>query len=1296
MGQHNDARGSAAAGELERLFPGDGEMAGRVRAFDWPKTPLGHAESWSPALRTVVRLMLANRLPMLLWWGPRYISIYNDPYRPVLGNKHPWGLGLPVSECWQEIWHVLKPLIDTPFHGGPPTWDQDILLVINRHGFSEETHWLIAYSPVPDESVPGGIGGVLATVHETTEKVLSERRMTALRDLGSRPAEANTAEAACVAAASALAAHGRDIPFALLYLTDAGGKQARLAAATGVAQGQAISPQRIDLDGGTGGWPVSEARRAMQPQVVTDLPGRFGDVPPGPWPDPPTAAVVLPIASTQPHEPVGFLVAGVSSLLRLDDAYRGFLGLVATQIATAVANARAHEEERRRAEALAEFDRAKTAFFSNVSHEFRTPLTLLLGPVEDALADPTEPLPARQRERLETAHRSSLRLLKLVNTLLDFSRIEAGRAQAAYEPTDLAALTAELASNFRSACQRAGLRLVVDCPPLSQPVYVDRDMWEQVVLNLLSNAFKFTFEGEIAVRLRPNGDSVELSVRDTGTGIPAEELPRVFERFHRVAGAPGRTQEGTGIGLTLVQELVKLHGGSVGVESTAGKGSTFTVTIPLGTAHLPADRVGARRTLSPTAVGANAFVEEALRWLPEQETRRSFPGTVGNAPEAFPPEAPAQRPVHDWDTGVAPRRPRVLWADDNADMRRYVHRLLAERYDVEAVADGEAALAAARDRPPDLVLTDVMMPRLDGFGLLQALRAGPATRAIPVILLSARAGEEARVGGLEGGADDYLVKPFSARELLAHVGARLEVARARRAAERWLTHIFDNVMDGLVTCDREWRYTYVNAQAERLLGRPRAELLGKCLWDEFPAVAGTDVERQLRRAAAEGAVCDFEGYNTDWDRWYENRAFPMPDRGLAVHFRDVTDRKRAEEALRRSEARLAEAQEVAHIGSWSWDLRTNEIVWSDEHYRLVGLRPQEAPVTADHAVSYIHPDDHAPVLEAVNRAIRDRRPYEWCLRIVRADGAVRIAQSRGRPVCDEAGRPVRMVGTIQDVTELKQAEAALHRAHDEMETRVRERTAELARANEALQAEVRERRRAEEARTELLRRLATAQEDERRRISRELHDQAGQQLASLTLGLKALRDGGRCPPPDREALERLQKTAEGLGRELHDLALRLRPTALDDLGLHAALHSAVEGWSRATGVEADFPGAGLDGGRLPDEIETALYRVVLEALHNTYKHARARHVSVILEYRYGYALAIVEDDGAGFEAEAVLAHAPAGRLGLLGMRERVALLGGTLEVESTPGTGTTLFARIPVSPSPEGERGGGEGEEDKP
>ncbi|MGH7319393.1 MAG: ATP-binding protein, partial [Candidatus Rokuibacteriota bacterium] len=374
-------------------------------------------------------------------------------------------------------------------------------------------------------------------------------------------------------------------------------------------------------------------------------------------------------------------------------------------------------------------------------------------------ADTTAPLPPTQRERQEVAHRNAMRLLRLVNSLLDFSRIEAGRVDAVYEPVDLAALTADLASVFRSAVERAGLKLIVDCATLGRPVHVDRDMWEKIVLNLLSNAFKFTFEGGITVALRPAEERVELLVRDTGTGIAAEELPHIFERFHRVRSAHGRTHEGTGIGLALVQELVKLHGGTVRVTSELNRGATFTVAIPFGTAHLPADRIGATRTLTSTALGAAPYVEEALRWLPDE---------IAADVAAFS-AAP-----------VSTQGARVLLADDNADMRDYVRRLLSQHWTVEAVGDGQAALEAARARRLDLVLTDVMMPRLDGFALLRALRAEAGTRSIPVILVSARAGEESRVEGLDAGADDYLVKPFSARELLARVNAHLELARVRR------------------------------------------------------------------------------------------------------------------------------------------------------------------------------------------------------------------------------------------------------------------------------------------------------------------------------------------------------------------------------------------------------------------------------------------------------------------------------------------------------------------------------------
>jgi signal transduction histidine kinase len=414
-------------------------------------------------------------------------------------------------------------------------------------------------------------------------------------------------------------------------------------------------------------------------------------------------------------------------------------------------------------EKLGELDVAKTAFFSNVSHEFRTPLTLMLGPLEEALDDADEPLGPRQARRVELARDNALRLLKLVNALLDFSRLEAGRLRAHFAPVDLSTFTLELAGMFESAFAKAGVSYVVECRPLSGPVWVDRDMWEKIVPNLISNAFKFTLSGEVAVRLREDLDEVVFEVADTGSGIPEAELPHIFERFHRVAGSKGRTHEGTGIGLALVRELVESHGGRVSVDSEIGRGSIFRVFIPKGFAHLPQDVVSHTPSDPRIARDAVAHVAEMAGWLADQpvvEVRASAPTT---------PE-----PADDLE------RATVLVVDDNPDLRGYVANLLAPSYRVLAAADGLAALEAIQADLPDVVLSDVMMPRLDGFGLLRALRADPRSSAIPVILLSARAGEESAIQGLDAGSDDYLVKPFSARELIARVRAHVALARARR------------------------------------------------------------------------------------------------------------------------------------------------------------------------------------------------------------------------------------------------------------------------------------------------------------------------------------------------------------------------------------------------------------------------------------------------------------------------------------------------------------------------------------
>lgn len=648
--------------------------------------------------------------------------------------------------------------------------DEALLLFLERSGYREETYHTFSCSPLFGDD--GKTQGHLCVVSEETDRVIGERRLNTLRSLSAELNKANTEEDILNSVTRCLSENKKDLPFTLTYLFVEGGKHARLACQTGIPIGHPAAADLIDCKTDSR-WSLGELMVGKDSVLVEDLGTRFDSLPTGSWDKSPWRALLLPITSQTQDTPAGVLITGLNPYRPLDVSYAGFLNLVSGQIAASIANARAYDAERKRAEALAEIDRAKTAFFSNVSHEFRTPLTLMLGPLQDLLARSQTHLSPTAKEQLALANRNGARLLRLVNTLLDFSRIEAGRVQAIYQATDLAGFTLELASVFRSATEKAGLRLTVNCPPIREPVYVDRDMWEKIVLNLISNAFKFTFDGEIAVSMDRVGDFAELRVRDSGLGIPPEEIPRLFERFYRVPNARGRTHEGTGIGLSLVQELVRVHGGFIRVESTLGKGSTFIVSIPFGQNHLSSGQLGGTRTLTSTATGAKPFVEEALRWLPETSSETE---EIVSDQDLLPVPCPP--------SSEAGFRPRILVADDNADMRHYLARLLSEHYDVETVPDGQAALIAARERSPSLILSDVMMPVMDGLQLLQAIRADESTRRVPIVLLSARAGEESRVEGMDAGADDYLIKPFSARELLARVSARLEIARLQGQGEQ--------------------------------------------------------------------------------------------------------------------------------------------------------------------------------------------------------------------------------------------------------------------------------------------------------------------------------------------------------------------------------------------------------------------------------------------------------------------------------------------------------------------------------
>ncbi|GCE15585.1 ATP-binding protein [Tengunoibacter tsumagoiensis] len=910
-------------------------MGARIRARDWSSTPLGPVEHWPQSLKTIVRIMLTSRQPIWVGWGPDLINLYNDPYRAIVGGKHPEALGQPVKVVWYELWDEVEPRIKTVFEENRGTYDESLLLIMERYGYQEETYYTFSYSPVPGDQ--GGVEGIICANTDDTQRIIGERQIALLRTLAAETTDARTVAKACALSALSLAQSPVDLPFALIYLLDPEQKSVSLAGSSGLPPGHQAAPEQIMLNDSVI-WPCQEVIQTQQPLLIENLSQLVADLPTHPWNRAPHQAALVPIAPSGQMGQRGVLIVGLNPFRRFDDGYEGFLKLVSGQIAASIASAQAYEEERKRAEALSEIDRAKTLFFSNISHEFRTPLTLLLGPIEEMRNNPD--ITTLNKERVEIAHRNALRLLKLVNTLLDFSRIEAGRVQARYEPTDLAHYTAELASNFRSAIETAGLKLQLQLPPLSVPIAIDKDMWEKIVFNLLSNAFKFTFEGSIEVILTEQAEEVELQVRDTGIGIAHKDLPYVFERFHRVEGAKSRSIEGSGIGLSLVQELVKLHHGTITVESIDGHGTTFTVKLP----KWHHDQDSSRSLLHSTALGATPYLQEMMQWLPE------------NTLDPIPEEPATMEHML-----VFSDQPRIVLADDNGDMREYIKRLLESSFEVEAVTNGALALQAIQRHKPDLVLTDVMMPEMNGFQLLQALKEHPDTSRIPVILLSARAGEEAIIEGVQAGADDYLVKPFSARELLARVTTQIKTVRTRYEAEERLYELFMHVPAAVVILRGP---TYVvelaNPTTLKIWGRTSEQVLHVPLFEALPEVRGQGLEPLLEGVMTTGipytgeelkVAIDRMGTGVLEDTYFTFVYTPLRDanqviEGVMVFAYEVTD-----QVLARRKIEELSRQKDEFLGIASHELKTP--ITSLKAYTQL-LQRQFQRAGDDRAVSLLH------------------------------------------------------------------------------------------------------------------------------------------------------------------------------------------------------------------------------------------------------------------------------------------------------------------------------------------------------
>ncbi len=1246
--------GVGPAGDHESLFDAPGHMAGRMRELDWSRTPLGPVERWPQSLRTTVSLCLASRFPILLWWGPELVNIYNDGMALILGGKHPRGLGLPGRDVWPEIWDLVGPMLDGVVSRGEATWSEDQLLLLDRNGFPEECYFTFAYSPIRDES--GGVGGVFTPGFETTDRVIGERRLALYGRLAAISGEANSAETACQLAAVALTGDQEDMPFALVYLLDQEGGSARLAAATTAMDGPGV----LELPAGC---VLREALSSATPRRLADI----AEVTERSLPRDPRPALVVPIQKPGQSAAYGFMVAGFSARLAIDDVYLAFFSLVANHIGEAIAAARAHEEELRRAEALAELDRAKTEFFGNVSHELRTPLTLQLAPLQDLLASADDESLGAHRDQLELIHRNSLRLLKLVNALLDFARLQAGRIEASFEPLDLSQLTTDLASGFRSAIERAGLRLEVDCPPLAEPVYVDRDMWEKIVLNLLSNALKFTFEGTISVRLRAEEGQARLQVTDTGTGIPAAELPHLFDRFHRVRGARARTHEGTGIGLALVQELARLHGGQVRVESVFGRGTTLTVEVPLGTAHLPSERISVQRELESTHTGVAPFVEEALRWLPD------VPPAPSAAANALPTAGVAQTSGD-----------RVLVVDDNADMRTYIAGLLGQLWQVQVASDGASALELAREIPPSLVLADVMMPGLDGFQLLRALRADERTQDIPVILLSARAGPEATVEGLESGADDYLIKPFSARELVARVHGHLELARVRREArlqdqqrraqseaERARFEAIFRQAPAMVAVVRGPDHVFEMANARYVQAVGGRRLVGLRVRDALPELAGQRSLELLDQVYRRGEAVvgdetqvrlDLSGTGVLSDEFFDFVYQPLRNSdgvvdGILIHAVRVTDKVVAAAHVRNLAARLETLLQHLPVGVLLAEAPDAVVVLDNAAARTIWQRTTLVGISlAQRDLPGFHPDGRPylaqewPVWRSVtNGEVISGEEIEFG----RPDGSRVVVNVSSAPVRDASGTILAAVGVYDDITELK----SLARQRDEF----------LAAA-------------AHDLRTPLATIQGTAQ-----LMERQLRQLEGAP-PSFTRSLAAI---GQSTRRIAALVEELQ---ESMRIEAGRLDLVLRQTDLVDLARAAIAELGT--------VETHRVELVADVQALSGRWDAArLLRVISNLVGNAVKYSPdggSIQVRVFAEdhNQRPWAALSVTDNGLGireqdlqriferfYRATNVSDTILGSGIGLAYVKDIVERHGGTVDVHSTEGAGSTFTIRLPLEPA---------------
>ncbi|WWC90485.1 uncharacterized protein L201_005421 [Kwoniella dendrophila CBS 6074] len=987
-----------------------------MNTTDWSKTSLGPQENWPQSLKTTVSLVLDYPHQCCLWWGKDLTLIYNEPYAKMM-HKHPHIFGMSGTVAWAEIWDALGPLSELALSGQPITKEDDFLLFKQLPhqgtGFVEEYHsWM--WVPVLQED--GTFGGLWNATISTTSKVLAQRRVATVQEMGQKTSIARTMQEFDDGVIDILSSNARDVPFAAFYHVDiptakdkrgSGGSTSvevtrdgepsgivklnvRLAGTVGIPDQHPTTPSNLNLSIRTRlrstatsirhgarspslsivssmsgpplstvsldeyeqeddskslqQWPIREALSSNRLVMVEDCQSLINDFPIRVWDELPTAAVVIPIANeSDDNVPSAVLILGLNLRRPFDEDYEAFI------LSSGIAAVRSYEAERQRVEELAALDRAKSLLFSNISHELRTPLTLIAGPLDDLLHETSE---GPRKENLVMARRNVRRLTRLVSTLMDVSRLEAGRLQGSFQLVNLGTMTKELADLFKSAMKQANLQYTINCDVTPRAVYVDTEHWEKVVFNIIGNAMKYTMEGFVSVRLKYTNKEAIFTVQDSGVGIPASDITLVGERFHRVQSV-SRSHEGTGIGLAFIKELIKLHGGVLSIhsqtalESVDGQhGSTFSVKIPLGAQHLPSDDVQDDQIVKTTQTTyGQEIIDEAMQWTRDRENSNSSSVDGFSEVGSIETTSRSSRSL-DPSTLYFKKEDTIMLVDDSNDTRRYMRSIFAPLCTVIEARDGLEALRLCEKSTPDLIISDVMMPNLDGFGLLEALKSSKELSIIPIIMLTARGGDEAKVDGLLAGADDYLGKPFNSRELVARAHMQLQLGKRRKSLEEAfeqrtleLRALTDYSPVGIFRTDDVGNFTFTNNTWHELSGYPLDEPVDR--WADFIAedsrpamlefwdrvLSGNDEEVWMSH--------DFQYTNGLWGQLKAIRMERMEDKigsrlkGILGCVNDITERKLNEESQRlrviEADQRRKEAEEAKRQQELLIDITSHEI-----------------------------------------------------------------------------------------------------------------------------------------------------------------------------------------------------------------------------------------------------------------------------------------------------------------------------------------------------------------------------------